>query len=93
MTKYVLPLAAALLLLPTAATAAPAQTGLTDEGGKVQDNGSVREIIFDKDDNIDGEVLSPGGVNVGGRVAKIHKSMIGIRGEFIPQLIQLSNDI
>lgn len=92
MTKYLLPLCAALLLIPTAASAAPTPT-TTDEGGKVSQTGEIREIVFDKDDNVDGEVLKPGGVNVGGRVAKIHKSMISIRGEFIPELIKLSQDI
>ena len=75
-----------------AAAAAPAQT-TTDEGGKVTQTGEVREIVFDKDDNVDGEVMKPGGVNVGGRVAKIHKSMISIRGSFIPELVKLSQDI
>ena len=91
MTKYLLPLCAALLLLPTAASAAPAAT--TDEGGKVSQGAETRQIIFDKDDNVDGEVLKPGGVNVGGRIAKIHSSMIGIRGDFINQLVRLSDDI
>lgn len=93
MKTYLLPLCAALFLLPAIASAAPAQTN--DEGASVKTDAksSVREIIFDQEDNVDGEVLKPGGVNVGGQVAKAHANMIGIRGEFIPQLIALSNDI
>ena len=91
MTKYLLPLCAALFLLPAAASAAPAAT--TDEGGKISQGADAREIIFDDDDHVDGEVLKPGGVNVGGRIAKIHSSMIGIRGDFISELIRLSDDI
>ena len=92
MTKYLLPLCAALLLIPTTASAAPSSSaGLNDEEAKVSD-GLVREYVFEND-NIEGEVLKPGGTNVGGRVAQDHANMIGIRGEFIPMLIILSNDI
>ncbi|PRP97642.1 hypothetical protein ENSA5_31480 [Enhygromyxa salina] len=97
MNKYLLPLCAALLLLPTAAAAAPSPSSsaagpaTTDEGAKVAD-GPTREYIFE-DDSIEGEVLKPGGVHVGGRIAKDHQNMIGVRGEFIPQLIMLSFDI
>ena len=65
--------------------------GLSDEGAKVAE-GLTREYIFEND-NIEGEVLKPGGTNVGGQVAKDHANMIGIRGDFIPLLIALSNDI
>jgi len=91
MTKYLLPLCAALLLLPATASAAPVTTN--DEGARVSDSAEVREIIFDKDDNVDGEVLKPGGANIGGRIAKEHASMIGIRGAFTAQLTRLANDI
>ena len=83
MTKYLLPLCAALLLLPTVALAAPASN----------DDAPMREIVIEDDDNIEGEVLKPGGVHVGGAAAKRHANMIGIRGEFIPMLIKLSNDV
>ncbi|KIG12395.1 hypothetical protein DB30_01517 [Enhygromyxa salina] len=91
MTKYLLPLCAALLFLPTVALAAPATTN--DEGATVKNVGPDREIIFGIDDEIEGEVLKPGGVDVGGSVAKKHASMIGIRGEFIDKMIFLSFDI
>jgi hypothetical protein len=95
MKTHLLPLFAALLLLPTTALAAPAKTApRNDEGAVVSErDGNVREVIFDISDNVDGEVLKPNGVNVGGNVAKAHASMIGIRGQFTNQLIWLSNDI
>jgi hypothetical protein len=91
MKTYLLPLCAALFLLPTVAFAAPA--GTNEEGATVNTDGPVRELIFTLDDEIEGEVLVPGGVHVGGRVAEDHANMIGIRGEFIPELIALSYDI
>ena len=91
MTKYLLPLCAALLLLPSVAFAAPAEAN--EEGATVNNEGPVRELIFEIGDELQGEVLEPGGTNVGGAVAKKHATMIGIRGEFIPELIALSYDI
>jgi hypothetical protein len=94
MKTHLLTLCAALLLLPTTALAAPASAPRNDEGAAVSErDGNVRELIFDTEDTVDGEVLLPNGVNVGGNVAKEHASMIGIRGQFINHLIALSNDI
>jgi hypothetical protein len=94
MKTTLLTLAAALLLLPTTALAAPASGPRNDEGAVVSErDGNVRELIFDTEDTVDGEVLLPNGVNVGGQVAKDHANMVGIRGQFINQLIWLSNDI
>jgi predicted ribosome-associated RNA-binding protein Tma20 len=91
MKNYLLPLCAALLLIPSVAFAAPASTN--EEGATVNDDGAVRAIIFGTDDEIEGEVLKPGGVQVGGAIAQVHRSMIGVRGEFIDKLIALSYDI
>ena len=92
MTKYLLPLCAALLLIPTVASAAPAsQAGQTDEDALVSD-GLVREYDFEGDD-VEGEKLQPGGVNVTGRIAKDHENMITIRGDFVDKMIMLSFDI
>jgi hypothetical protein len=98
MKTHLLTLCAALLLLPTTALAAPAATTAAatprnDEGAAVREQGVDRELIFDIGDSIEGEKLSPDGVNIPGRMAKIHASMIGIRGQFTNQLIWLSNDI
>jgi hypothetical protein len=93
MKTHLLSLCAALILLPTTALAAPAKAPRNDEGASIGDKDGVREVIFDTEDTVDGEVLSPNGVQVGGQVAKDHASMIGIRGQFINHLIALSNDI
>ena len=92
MTKYLLPLCAALLLLPATASAAPAGD-LNEEGARVDKSGAVTVLEFGDGDNVDGEVLSPNGANIAGRMAKVHKSMITIRGVFTPELIRLANDI
>lgn len=85
---------AALFLLPSLALAAPESPAeRNDEGAIVSEDAGVREVIFDQEDSIEGEVLTPGGAKVGGQRAKEHASMIGIRGEFVAQLIWLSNDI
>ncbi|WP_146157604.1 hypothetical protein [Enhygromyxa salina] len=73
------------------AIAAPASTN--EEGATVKDDGPMREIIFEVGDELEGEVLKPNGVDVGGAVAKAHASMIGIRGQFRDKLIFLSFDI
>jgi hypothetical protein len=87
-------LCAALILLPSIALAAPASNAnRNDEGAIVTDHGSFQELKFDEADNVDGEVMLPNGVNVGGRRAADHANMIGIRGQFIAQLSRLSNDI
>jgi hypothetical protein len=92
MKTTLLSLAAALLLLPTTALAAPAATPRNDEGAEVRETEGGREFIFELD-NVEGEVLLPNGANIGGRKSEEHASMIGIRGQFINQLIWLSNDI
>ncbi len=91
MSKFLLPLCAALLLLPAAAFAAPAASN--DEGARVDDSGEVRELIFDDGDNVDGETLSPTGAHVGGIRHKELESMITIRPHFLPELVRLSADI
>ena len=60
-------------------------------GVAVVDTGEVARVVVVG--FVEGEVLLPNGVNVGGRVAEEHANMIGIRGQFTNQLIWLSNDI
>lgn len=90
MTKYLLPLCAALFLLPATASAAPERN---EEGARVDRSGPVTTLEFDEGDTVDGETLSPTGTHVGGATAKVHRSMITIRGVFTPELIRLSLDI
>lgn len=94
MPKTLLVPLCALLLLPATASAAPAERYDSDEGARIIEAADgTREIVIDDDEAIEGEVLVPGGIQVNSRKGKEHRSMIGIRGEFIPMLIWLSNDI
>jgi hypothetical protein len=94
MAKTLLVPLCALLLLPALASAAPAERYDSDEGARITEAGDgTREIVIDDDEAIEGEVLVPGGVQINSRKGKVHRSMITIRGEFIPLLIGLSNDI
>jgi hypothetical protein len=97
-------LCAALLLAPatsfgssfTTSFSPPAPgagSPVNDEGAKLTQTGTVRELIFDTGDTVEGETLAPGGANIQGKVNERHRSMISIRGEFLSQLITLSRDI
>lgn len=84
----------ALLLLPASASAAPAERYDSDEGARISEAADgTREIVIDDDEAIEGESLVPGGVNIIGRMSTRHRSLISVRGEFLPQLIALSHDI
>ncbi|MFV8753406.1 hypothetical protein ACNOYE_22885 [Nannocystaceae bacterium ST9] len=84
----------ALLLFPTMASAAPAERYDSDEGARVREGeDGTRHLIIDDDEMIEGDRLVPGGVQITSRVGTDHRSLISVRGEFIPQLIALSNDI
>jgi hypothetical protein len=99
MTKTLLPLCAALLLLsPATSFAAPAQTDgggsyVNDEGARVTQNGDVREVVIEDGEAIDGDSLKPGGENLYGARSLVHRSMISLRADFRTQLIRLSADI
>jgi hypothetical protein len=94
MSKTLLVSLCALLLLPAAASAAPAERYDSEEGARITETeGGTREIVIDDDEEIEGESLVPGGINIRSRVGTLHRSLISVRGEFIPQLVALSNDI
>ena len=89
-------LAATVVALPQHALAAPARPGAeasrTDEGARLQLEGTTRLLIFDGD-SLEGEVLSPQGAAVTGRTGVRHASMVGIRPHFISELVRQSQDI
>jgi hypothetical protein len=94
MSKTLLVSLCALLLLPAVASAAPAERYDSDEGARITETaGGTREIVIDDDEQIEGDSLVSGGINILTRKAGDHRSLISVRGEFIPQLIALSNDI
>lgn len=95
MTKILLPLCAALLLIPATSFAAPASDGsyVNDEGARVTQKGEVREVIIEDGEEIDGDDLKPTGENLLGARRTGHASMISIRTDFLAQLSRLSADI
>lgn len=94
MPKLLLVPLCALLLIPATASAAPAERYDSDEGARITEAADgTREIVIDDDETVQGEVMVPGGIQVNSRKGKAHRSLITIRGEFIPLLIGLSNDI
>jgi len=83
----------ALALTPGIAAAAPAKTdGDADasaRGGKVG-----QTTLYDfENDNVTGELLSPEGANVSGKLKYRHPSLITIRPHFIPQLVKIADDV
>lgn len=94
MQKTLLPLCAALLLFPATSFAAPADgSHINEEGARVIDNGTVREVIIDDGEDIDGELFKAMGEDLSGRPGLVHKNMISIRTNFLMQLSRLSADL
>ena len=94
MTKYLLPLCAALFLFPAVASAAPASPDRNDEGAMVvEGEGDAREVIFDRPESVDGETATATGTHVAGHRTHVQGSLIMIRTSFIPELVTLSLDI
>ena len=82
-------LAAVLALGSAPALAAP---GDADETARKASKGGATVYDFE-DDSVEGEVLSPDGALINGRVRGKHANMITIKPHFIPQLIRLANDV
>ena len=96
MKMILLPLCAALILLPAIGFAAPGSNDgsyINDEGATVTQAGEVRSVVIEDGDSIAGEILRAGGTHIPGLAHDRHQSMIDIRGAFTAQLIALSNDI
>lgn len=82
-------MAAVLALGSAPAIAAP---GDADENARKGSRGGATVYDFE-DDSVEGEVLSPEGALINGRVRGKHANMITIKPHFIPQLIRLANDV
>ncbi len=82
-------MAATLALASAPAFAAPANS---DEAARKGTKGGATVYDFE-DDSVEGEVLSPDGALINGRVRGKHANMITIKPHFIPQLIKLANDV
>ena len=95
MLKTILPLCAALFLLPMTAAAAPsASDPVNDEGARIiSDDGETRELVIDDGESVSGDLLSAGGANITGAKAIQHAGLITIRKTFTDHLLRLSHDI
>ena len=87
--------ALALFAVPlTSAWAAPAAEPIrNDEGARVVDDGEMRGIIFDEDDDVDGDLPRPAGDRISARHSAKHPSLIKLRVRFNDHLVRLSHDI
>jgi hypothetical protein len=91
------PLAFVLFLAPSPTPdAAPrcttAEPCSADDAAYRGRDGSTALYEFELD-RVDGEVLSPTGVQVPGRRATQHGSLIRVRGHFMPELVRLAEDV
>lgn len=78
---------------PNKGTQAPVKTDQDADDAALVSNGEVsREYIFEGD-SLEGEVLSPGGIDVQSRAGIRHQSLITIRGHFLRELISLGRDV
>lgn len=73
-----------------AADSAPAVNDQdADSNARVKDS----EYVFVEGDDLEGDVLKPGGTPVTGRIGIKHESMISIRGAFIGELTLMALDM
>lgn len=83
----------ALALTPGIAAAAPAKND-ADADADANRGQKDRTTIYDfENDNVTGELLSPEGANVSGKLKYRHPSLITIRPHFIPQLVKIADDV
>jgi hypothetical protein len=67
----------------------PTATPTPRPGGKVG-----KTTLYDfENDHLDGEIAAPEGANINGKLKYRHPSLITIRPHFIPQLVQMANDV
>ncbi|MBL9101317.1 MAG: hypothetical protein JNL82_10190 [Myxococcales bacterium] len=75
-----------------AKAAAPAKTDVDADAAARKTNGKTTVYDFEND-HVPGELMSPEGANINSRVGTRHKSLITIRPHFVPQMIQMANDV
>lgn len=88
-------LIASIMLFSTAAWAAPAaETDADSAARRSAAPGSKVSAVYDfEQDQVDGDSLKPDHERIPGRVAQKHESMIKLRSHFIPQMLQMANDV
>lgn len=84
----------ALALTPGIAAAAPAKTTDGDADASARGGKVGKTTLYDfENDNVTGELMSPEGANVSGKLKYRHPSLITIRPHFIPQLVKIADDV
>ncbi len=90
-------LIASLLLSSTSAWAAPAAPTENDADSAARRTapaGSKVAAVYDfEQDEVDGEALRPDHEPIRNRITTSRESMIKVRQHFIPQLLQMANDV
>lgn len=86
---------ASLMLFSTAALAAPARSDAdADDAARRAKSTSQRVTEYDfENDDVKGDALSPDHEPVQTRRTLAHQSMIQLRMHFIPQMLQMANDV
>lgn len=83
---------------PNQAAKAPAPT-VSDQDAddraraNARTNAAGTTVLDFENDNVDGEVLSPDGTTIPGSTGATFKSLIKIRGTFMPEMIKMSFDV
>ncbi len=88
-------LALSFALVPvtaSAAPAAPAAKATAQAAPRTSTSEPVRLYEFLPDD-IEGEILSPDGVDVDHRAYGDHPSLIKVRTHFIPHMLKMADDV
>lgn len=90
-----LPVVASIMLCSTVAFAAPARTEVdADAAARKAKPADVKVTEYDfENDNVSGEALSPDHETVPSRQAMTWSSLISVRAHFIPQMLQMANDV
>lgn len=83
---------ATTLALMASSTAHAAGPVYNDEGALVDDSGPMRELTFEEGDTLEGEVLSMDNPFIVGSSDRRFQSLITIKWNFVPELIELSWD-
>lgn len=80
-------------LLPALLLAPASAPERTDEGARRVESAGATELIYDDDEEVDGELLEAFGENLYQRRPDRRGSLITIRPTFVPELTELSWDI
>ncbi len=85
---------AAFAFALTALTAGTAQAEPDADSAARGEDAADGTAVYNFDaDSIEGELLSPEGVNVGGQQEIKHASLINIRTNFLMELVEMANDM